>query len=135
VINNEHTCTNLIMSNPHPDPKFQWKKGQSGNPGGRPKGKGIKGYMNQMAAEIAKDSEGEEDDGRTNMQKLVDKVWEQAIAGDNNARDAIFDRMEGKPRQIIEMADADDTVGSMEDDKLESYIDESKPSKPNPENN
>lgn len=58
---------------------FQWKKGQSGNIMGRPKGKTMKEYVNEYLARMTDD---ERDEWLEGINK--DKIWEMA---------------EGKPRQ------------------------------------
>lgn len=83
--------------------KTQFKKGQSGNPKGRPKGRRdnatiLKIYLEKMAKGV--DFEGEE---------ILAPAWDvmnirmiyEAMQGNTTAYNAIIDRIEGKPKQTI----------------------------------
>ena len=60
-----------------------FKKGQSGNPGGRPKWKHI--------TEILKSEKNQE-----KLEEMVDVVFDLALKGDMRAVEYISDRLEGK---------------------------------------
>ena len=66
-----------------------FKKGNSGNPGGRPKWKHITEILRK-----------EDNLDRLNM--VVDKVFEMALTGNMRAIEFIADRLEGKPRQYMD---------------------------------
>ncbi|MAG59238.1 hypothetical protein CMO96_00390 [Candidatus Woesebacteria bacterium] len=70
-----------------------FKKGQSGNPKGRPK-------KENCISDLLK-CKGEEiqADGRTRLQTIADKLYDKAQGGDLRAMEMIFDRLEGKPIQ------------------------------------
>lgn len=73
-----------------------FQKGQSGNPKGRPKDailtKEIRSQLNDVR-----------DDGKTNAQAIVESMIERAVKGDVRAADLIFNRIEGKPLQSVDL--------------------------------
>ena len=74
-----------------------WKKGQSGNPKGRPRhDKCITDLLKLKGDEIKKD-------GRTKLQAVIETLYARAQEGDLKAIDMIFDRVEGKPAQKLEV--------------------------------
>jgi hypothetical protein len=77
--------------------KPAWKKGQSGNPKGRPKKEFcIPDILRKLSKEKDRcDPEGK----RTMLESVCKKAFEQAIGGDKDARKWIADRMEGRPVQ------------------------------------
>ncbi len=68
------------------DESGRWVKGTSGNPGGRPKGQSV-------LAEIERQLELESDDGRPQRERLVEKLFKRALAGDMRAMDLILKRV------------------------------------------
>lgn len=74
--------------------------GQSGNPSGRPRTRGLVVALRAKVAEIGKD-------GRTVEEKLVAVLVDEALRGKHRlaAVEVIFDRLEGRARQQIEVAD------------------------------
>ena len=65
-----------------------WKKGQSGNPNGRPR-------TGRAFAEALR-AVGEEGD---NLEAVARKVWELAKAGDMRAIGMLANRLDGKPHK------------------------------------
>jgi hypothetical protein len=85
------------MSNPHPLPENQFKPGQSGNPGGRPKREwSWSGLLAEAMEEelIAKD-------GSKGKAKafVIKRLVRMAIEGDIAAQKEIMNRMDGMPHQ------------------------------------
>ena len=73
--------------------KGQFKSGQSGNPQGRPK--------KELSASDLIRAKGDNvlENGKTELQEVIDKLYEKAKGGDLRAIEMIFDRIEGKPIQ------------------------------------
>ena len=82
--------------------KHQWKKGQSGNPNGRPKS----GFaLNEYITELAN---VELEDKKTMLEAVVGKVYEEALDGNMSAINFLADRILGKPSQSIGIKDVSD---------------------------
>lgn len=76
-----------------------FKKGQSGNPKGRPKNtKTFTEVLRQEADELLKDQ------GITKYEALAKVLFSKAGKGDLKAIDMIMDRIDGKPRQAVELS-------------------------------
>lgn len=72
-----------------------WKKGQSGNPKGRPR----KTELDQ----IIKDILGTETRGVTEAEAIIHAMVKRAKEGDVRAASLIFDRAYGRPKQAVEV--------------------------------
>ena len=72
-----------------------FKKGQSGNPAGRPRGRSVTDLIRKASEDI------KEGDTRTRQQIVADKLLELAEAGEQWAVLAFLDRMDGKVTQHI----------------------------------
>ena len=82
--------------------KHQWKKGQSGNPNGRPKsGFALNEYITDLA-------NVELEDKKTMLEAVVAKVYEEALDGNMTAINFLADRILGKPSQSIGIKDVSD---------------------------
>lgn len=82
--------------------KYQWKKGQSGNPKGRPKsGFALNEYITDLA-------NVELEDKKTMLEAVVSKVYEEALDGNMTAINFLADRVLGKPSQSIGIKDVSD---------------------------
>ena len=84
-------------------PKTAWKKGQSGNPNGRPK-KGL------AIADILNASLDVVDGEKTKRELILDKVVALAIEGEQWAIHFIADRTEGRSVERIRKEDVKDEV-------------------------
>lgn len=73
-----------------------FKPGQSGNPKGRPPGMRL---SNLYRAELEKTGP----DGRTMGEVIAEKIVTMACNGDLGAMREIVDRLEGKPRQAVDL--------------------------------
>ena len=80
-----------------------FKKGQSGNPNGRPKGaRGLSTILREMLDEDIKVIENGVEVRKQFKDVIVRKLLKKANDGDLRAIEQIFDRLEGKPKQEIE---------------------------------
>lgn len=94
-----------------------WKKGQSGNPNGRPKG-----TLSVVEAIRSKLKECPEGQNKTYLELLIARYFKKAIQdGDTRLITDIIDRVDGKPTQKIEtrFTDLDGEI-----DRLEADYDE-----------
>lgn len=74
-----------------------YKPGQCGNPKGRPKGKGIRYHMKQIAEEIDLKT------GKTEGRLLAEALSKHARKGHSKAIDVIVDGVDGKLAQSLEV--------------------------------
>ena len=91
------------MPNPENIEKHKFKKGQSGNPKGRPK---ILPELKEVIAKVLLD----EKDGMTALEAMITKARNKAIAGDVRHFKELMDRYYGKSIQSIDLQSSD---GSM----------------------
>lgn len=92
--------------------------GKSGNPKGRPPTRGLLNALKTAIAEVGPD-------GRSVEELLADALVEEALHGRNRlpAIQTIFDRLEGRPRQQIEVnRDQFADLARRSDADLEHYI-------------
>jgi hypothetical protein len=79
---------------PNPPKHTQFKKGQSGNPKGRPKLPDISEALAKILAD--------EKDGTTALEATLMALRSKAVKGDIRAAEALLDRAFGKPKQAID---------------------------------
>jgi hypothetical protein len=91
--------------------------GQSGNPNGRPHARGLIAALRLKIAEITPD-------GRTIEQHLIDVLLQEALRGKHRvpAVELIFDRLEGKAHQRLEVADITRELREKSDEELKFYL-------------
>ncbi|MFZ0735630.1 MAG: DUF5681 domain-containing protein [Candidatus Acidiferrales bacterium] len=97
----------------------RFKKGQSGNPSGRPKSKTLSdAYKNKLEEPVPNDSEG-----RTWAELIAEAQVRYAVRGNVQAAREIADRTEGRARQAIEFEDKTfaNTFERMTPEELETY--------------
>src|SRR5271168_4212991 len=95
------------------------KKGQSGNPGGRPRSKTLSdAYRLKLEEPVPNDPEG-----RTWAELIAEAQVRDAVRGNVQAAREIADRTEGKARQAIEFEDKTMTEAfeRMTSAELEAY--------------
>jgi len=90
-----------------PDPivgeATQFKPGQSGNPGGRPKMAHLSHACRELLAALVPN----DPEGRTYAQAIAETLAQKALAGDIRAAQEIADRAEGRARQSVEIQSAE----------------------------
>jgi Family of unknown function (DUF5681) len=99
---------------------YQFKAGQSGNPGGRPK----LAPISQACRELLNRPVPGDTAGRTYAEAIAQTLAEKALAGDIRAVQEIADRAEGRARQAIEFEDQTipRAFERMTSKELEAYI-------------
>lgn len=80
----------------------RWKKGESGNPNGRPR---KLPELDKLLAEVL----GEEKDGISAAEVVLKAIRAKAAKGDVRAAELLLDRAYGKPKQSL-----DTTITSLE---------------------
>lgn len=76
--------------------KNKWKKGESGNPNGRPKGSGIS-ITTEIKKKLAEKPEGQK---ATYLQLLINRIMKQAIQdGDQQMIKQMWNYIDGMPLQ------------------------------------
>ena len=96
-----------------PSEETQFKPGQSGNPTGRPK----KEYC---LTDILKDQGNNEDveieEGVmiSRKQAIAQKLWSMAMSGDAMMLRYIYDRIDGSPRQSIDLESTGSVIVNVE---------------------
>ena len=74
----------------------RWKKGESGNPKGRPKLPSMKNIMESVLGDIK--------DGKSAAEAIMMAMRNKAIRGDVRAAEFIIDRAYGKAKENIELS-------------------------------
>ncbi len=87
------------MDNIERDENGRWTPGQSGNPSGRPRRESLTSVLRELADECPPG------DKRTRSELLANKIFEIALGGDIVAIKAIYERIDGTPRQTIQTED------------------------------
>jgi hypothetical protein len=73
----------------------RWKKGETGNPNGRPK---KLPELSKLMADIL----GDEKNGLTTAERILKAIEAKALKGDIKAAEMLLDRGYGKPKQTQE---------------------------------
>src|SRR4029077_13452578 len=92
--------------------------GQSGNPKGRPHTKGLLTALRNKVSEV-------DANGQTIESRLVEVLVSEALDGKNRlaAVEIILDRLEGRSRQRLEVADVTAQLRDKSDDELQFHLD------------
>jgi hypothetical protein len=91
--------------------------GRSGNPNGRPPTRGLVNSLKVKITEVGQD-------GRSVEDLLVDALLREAFGGRNRmaALAYIFDRLEGRPRQALDIKSIQDDIHGRSDEELHFYL-------------
>ena len=103
----------------------QYRKGQSGNPGGRPKSRILSEALRTQLAEVKPGDPA----GRTYAEVVAANLIQIACSegpGAVHAANEIADRIEGRPRQSIEVADITAEIRNKPDEELQFFLDNSR---------
>lgn len=90
------------MPKKNPPEHTRFKKGQSGNPNGRPKLPDIREALAKILAD--------EKDGYTALEATLMALRAKAVRGDIRAAEALLDRAFGKPKQAIDHTTGGDKI-------------------------
>jgi hypothetical protein len=96
------------MPNPNSVRPFQWKKGECGNPNGRPK---KIPEIDKLLAEVL----GEEKDGITAAEAILKALRAKASKGDIRAAEVLLDRAYGKATSNINLKNDNITIRVVRD--------------------
>jgi hypothetical protein len=100
-----------------------WKPGQSGNPRGRPKTRTL---SEELRARLKEQYPGRSD--ATYGQMLAHKLVDLAIDGEIAAIREVFDRTEGKPKQVVDV-NVEERKREMVEDAIARLIEEAQVSR------
>jgi hypothetical protein len=91
--------------------------GRSGNPSSRPRTRGLVSALHAKVSEVGPD-------GRRIKQQLVDVLLREALRGKHRlaAVEVIFDRLEGRASQHIQIADVTKEMRQKSDDELGFHL-------------
>ena len=103
----------------------RFRKGVSGNPGGRPRTRLLSEALRTRLGEVKQGDLA----GRTYAEIVAENLIEIACGegpGAVHAANEIADRIEGRPRQSIEVADITAEIRNKSDEEVQFYLDNSR---------
>lgn len=108
-----------MRGNPDKTLPYRWRPGQSGNPGGRPKGTPLIDACREVLAKLVPG----DTEGRTYAQAIAERLATKAVEGDIRAAQELADRAEGKARQTVQIENTalKQAFERMTDAELEAY--------------
>ena len=109
------------MFDPNIGVATRWKKGSSGNPGGRPKSRLLSEALRSRLAEVKPD----DPTGRTYAEVVAENLIEIACSegpGAVHAANEIADRIEGRAPQSIQISDLTADLQSRSDEELQFHL-------------
>lgn len=109
------------MFDPNVGAGTRWKKGSSGNPGGRPKSRLLSEALRNRLAEVKPD----DPEHRTWAEAIASNLIEVAASKSPSAIAAaneVCDRAEGRPSQHVQISDFAADLQARSDQELEFYL-------------
>jgi Family of unknown function (DUF5681) len=109
------------MFDPNVGAGTRWRKGSSGNPGGRPKGRLLSESVRNLLAQVKQDDPHQ----RTWAEVIATNLLEIAASKSPNAIAAaneVCDRAEGRPAQHVQISDFAADLQARSDFELEFYL-------------
>jgi Family of unknown function (DUF5681) len=100
----------VLNTGRNPDGRFNrqnptaWPKGYCPNPRGRRPGRSLTDVLSARIQLVPRERKPGTKDRRTNMERVVDELIAQACSGNVRAISEVFDRLEGRPRQSVEIS-------------------------------
>jgi hypothetical protein len=103
---------------PNPNIKPRWKKGESGNPAGRPKGsRNYRTLFREAYKHIAKDLRlGKDPDAL--LVEILKRGIKEALRGNYNFYKDIMDRLYGKPKSEASVSLREEKLADLEEKLL-----------------
>ena len=74
---------------------YRWAKGQSGNPGGRPKGRGVTAALRDLLTQSH--------NGKRIADLVAERLLKEALSGKPAALQMLLDRTEGKAAERLQV--------------------------------
>jgi hypothetical protein len=99
----------------------QWKKGTSGNPGGRPRSRLLSEALRTRLGEVKPDDPAERTYAEVVAENLIDIACSEG-PGAVHAASEIADRLEGRSRQQVEFADITADLRNRSDEELRFHL-------------
>lgn len=97
----------------------QFKKGQSGNPGGRPKGKHLTTLLFEALKKKARNKDGTEAE-KTYQDLLIDRILLDAITkGNTSLIHLVMSYIDGAPEEFIDITSNGGSISQSSDDVME----------------
>jgi hypothetical protein len=101
------------MPNPENITKHQFKKGQSGNPKGKPVGTvSFKNSIKKFGAMVFKgiNPETNQEEEMTLVDVITSKQYQKALRGDSKSFELLKNHIESLPKQGIDLSNTDGTL-------------------------
>ena len=101
------------------DERGRFPKGVSGNPEGRPPGRGRS--LSQLKRAYVNEADPDDPEGRTRGGVLLEQLYFKGRGGDVSAIRELLDRVDGKPRQPVTLTlDTREKYERMVDDLIQT---------------
>ena len=109
------------MFGPNIEAGTRWKKGSSGNPGGRPKSRLLSEALRSRLAEVKPGDPASRTYAEVVAENLIEIACSEGL-GAVHAASEIADRLEGRSRQCSEVGDFMADLRSRSDEELQVFL-------------